>query len=321
VSMKLKGLSIYLCLLISISLCLSSCKDLIEPDISGRQITAEAPGDKLQTANYGVTFWWDDVDDALQYRLQVVSPKFDSIPALVLDTIVKTTKFTMNLSPGNYQWHVRAENGSSKTAFSPAKSFTVLQSSIKQQKVQLSSPANNFLTNQNSLSFSWSSLYGATQYHLEIDTANFADEKNIYYDKTIPGQQINVTLSKDQVYQWRVMAINDTAQAQWSSIYTFTYDHTPPAAVTQTLPGDKTTLSNPVSLQWNAVPTAVKYKLYLYKADGNTAYTSSFPMVLTGTSYSLTTGSSGDTVYWKVTAIDAVGNEGAASDTRSFMIQ
>ncbi|OKS87285.1 fibronectin type III domain-containing protein [Mucilaginibacter polytrichastri] len=319
--MNSKVVFILLLLSVGVSLTLSSCKDLIEPDISNRQVVAEAPGDKLQTQNYSMNFWWDDLEDALQYRLQVVSPKFDSIPSLVLDTIIKGTKFSINLSPGYYQWHVRAENGSSKTAYSQAKSFTILQSSIKLQKVQLSTPANNFLTNQNSLSFSWSPLYGATQYHLEIDTANFADEKSIYYDKTISGQQINVTLSKDQVYQWRVMAINDTAQAQWSAINTFTYDRTPPAAVKQIAPGDKTTLNNPVSLQWNTVSTAVKYKLYVYKADGTTPYSSSFPMLLTATSYNFTTGSSGDTVYWKVTAIDAVGNEGPASDTRSFMIQ
>jgi hypothetical protein len=307
--------------LIIFALLLSACKDIIEPSLASKQIIAQTPGDKLQSTNYNIVFSWDDVDDALQYRLQVVSPKFDSIPALALDTIIKTTKFSVNLIPGNYEWHVRAENGSSKTAYSQAKSFTIFQSSIKQQKVTLTTPANNLLTNQTSISFSWGALYGATQYHIEIDTANFADEKNLFYDKTIPGQQITVPLSKDQVYQWRIMAVNDTAQSQWSNINTLTYDHTPPPAVTVVGPADKQSLVSPVNIQWNAAQTAVKYKLYLYKSDGTTLYSNSFPMLLNATSYTFTAGASGDTVYWNVTAIDAIGNEGQTSAVRSFMIQ
>ncbi|WCT13659.1 hypothetical protein [Mucilaginibacter jinjuensis] len=300
---------------------ISSCKDIIEPSITDRTITAEAPGDKFQTTSYNINFWWDDVDDALQYRLQVVTSKFDSVPGLVLDTVVKATKFSINLNPGNYQWRVRAENGSTKTNYSQAKSFTILQSSIKPQTVQLYTPANNFLTNQSSIAFSWGSLYGATQYHLEIDTANFVDESHIYYDKSIPGQQISVSLTRDQVYQWRVRAENDTAQSKWSPVYSFTFDHTPPAVVTLGAPADKQSVGSPVSLQWNSASTAIKYRLYLYKSDGVTSYAGNFPISLTTNSYSFTTGVSGDTVYWKVTAIDAAGNESAASTTRSFMIQ
>lgn len=298
----------------------TSCKDIIEPSIAKRTINTEAPGDKLQTTNYTVGFWWDDVENALQYHLQVVTPKFDSVASLVIDTVVKSTKFSINISPGNYQWRVRAENGSSKTEYSIAKNFTILQSSIKPQKVQLNSPANNLLTNQTNLSFSWGSLSGATRYHIQVDTASFTDTAKLFYNKTIPGQLISVALSRDQVYQWRVRAENDTAQSQWSSINYFTYDHTSPPATTLTAPADKQSVTTPVTLQWGNSATATKYRLYVYKSDGTTIYSSTFPTIVNGTTYSFV-GVSGDTDYWKVVAIDAAGNESALSETRSFIIQ
>jgi len=300
---------------------LSSCDDIIEPSLSKQQVQLEAPVDQYQSTSYTVNFWWDAVDHALSYHLQVVSPTFAAPGGLVLDTVVKTYKFMYTLTPGNYQWRVMAQNGSSQTDYSAPRSFTVAASSIKQQAVQLTAPSNNLITNQSPYTFQWSSLYGATAYQFELDTNNFANESAIVSNQTIPGQQLSFTFPKDQTYQWRVRAQNDTAQALWSPVYIVTYDHTPPGQVTLVAPASGTTLSLPVALSWNAVATAVKYKLYVYQSDGTTIYNSSFPMVLTGTGYSFNLGSSGNTLYWMVTALDAAGNESQASAKNSFILQ
>src|ERR1700761_6377934 len=196
---------------------LSSCGDIIEPSISKSKVQPEAPSNQYQSTSYTINFWWDEVSNALSYHLQVVTPNFSSPGSLVLDTIVKKNTFSFTLSPGNYQWRVMAENGSSQTIYTTPRSFSVAATSIKQQTVQLNSPANNLVTNQSSASFQWSSLYGATQYRLEIDTNNFANESSIVSNTVIPGEQMNFTFPKDQVYQWRVRAENDTAQSLWSA--------------------------------------------------------------------------------------------------------
>lgn len=308
-------------LLLAIGVLFSSCDAIIEPSISKKTVQPEAPSDQYQSTSYTINFWWDEVDNALSYHLQVVTASFTNPGNLVLDTIVKKNTFAFNLNPGNYQWRVLAQNGSSQTAYSTPRSFTVVAGSIKQQAVQLSSPTNNQITNQVNVVFQWSSLYGATKYQLEIDTNNFVNESAAVYNQVIPGQQFNFTFPKDQVYQWRIRAQNDTAQSQWSAISVVTYDHTPPAVVTLTSPADATTLPLPVSLQWNPVTGAAKYKLYVYKSDATTLYSSNFPMVLTTNSYSFNQGNSGDKVYWMVTAVDAAGNESAASTQRSFVLQ
>lgn len=319
--MKLKPFPLFTTVLFALVGTQYSCKEFIEPNISKSQVTLEAPFDNYQSSSYTVSFWWDGVPDALHYRLQIVTPGFDSVGSLVLDSLVTGNKFAFNLVPGKYQWRVSAENGSSVTQYSSARSFTVLNSSIKLQTIQLSSPANNTITNQSLASFQWGSLYGATGYRLEIDTNNFQNESAVIYNQLVPGQQVSFTFPKDQVYQWRVRAENDTAQSQWSAVYAITYDHTPPAQVSLSSPGDDQTIALPVPLQWNAVASAAKYKLYVFQSDSTTIYNQNFPMTLTSTSYSFNSGVSGDRVYWKVSAIDAAGNEGQASALRSFVLQ
>jgi len=298
-----------------------SCDAIIEPSISKKTIQPEAPSDQYQSTSYTINFWWDEVDHALSYHLQVVTPNFASPGSLVLDTVVTKNTFAFNLNPGNYQWRVLAQNGSSQTAYSTPRNFSVAATSIKQQAVQLTAPVNNLITNQGNIVFQWSSLYGATKYQLEIDTNNFIDENAVIYNQVIPGQQFSFAFPKDHVYQWRVKAENDTAQAQWSAINSVTYDHIPPEIVTLSSPTDGVTAPLPVSLQWNTVAGAQKYKLYIYKSDATTLYNSNFPMLLTTNNYSFNLGTSGDKVYWIVTVLDAAGNESAASTQRSFVLQ
>src|SRR6202012_4980892 len=127
----------------------SSCDDIIEPSISKQTVTINAPANGYQTNSYTVNFWWNTVDHALSYHLQVATPNFTNPGGLILDTIVPTYKFSYALSPGNYQWRVMAENGSTMTAYSTPNSFTILPGALSQQAVHLNAPANNLTINQN----------------------------------------------------------------------------------------------------------------------------------------------------------------------------
>ncbi|WPU95857.1 hypothetical protein SNE25_10040 [Mucilaginibacter sabulilitoris] len=318
--MKLKLLPLLLFTLLLLAEILPSCKEFIEPSISKRTMQLNAPADHYQSTSYTANFWWEGLEDALYYRLQVVTPTFDSIGSLVQDTLIRGTKFSQTLDPGTYQWRVRAENGSSQTGYTAPRELTILASTLTNQTVLLSSPANNTVTTQSAVTFKWGSLYKATRYHLQVDTNSFASESTLVSDQVIPGQQFAFKLPKDQVYQWRVRAENDSSQSKWSAISQLSFDSTPPGNVTLIQPGDNTTLNRPVALSWNKTTSAVTYKLYIYKSDQSTLY-DTFPLSLTVTSYTFNTGNSGDRVYWQVSAVDAAGNEGKASAIRSFTLQ
>jgi environmental stress-induced protein Ves len=240
---------------------------------------------------------------------------------LVTDTIVRTNKFTLNLKPGDYEWRVSAQNGSSQTEFSRLRSFTVLLSSIKGQSVQLKSPPNNYITNLNTVQLEWSSLYGATKYLLQVDTNSFASDSITVFNKTVAGQQFNFTFPKDHAYQWRVRAENDTAKAEWSSVNVMLHDHTPPGPVNIVAPTNNQQVIPPVALQWSTVATATKYKLYVFKSDSISVYNDTFPLLTNTTTYNFTGGVIGERLVWKVSAIDAAGNEGQSSALRSFILR
>jgi uncharacterized protein YegP (UPF0339 family) len=311
----------YLSILLFIFFLMASCKDILEPSIKKKQVSLLAPGEQYQSKAYAVQFWWNEVEDASKYRLQIVTPKFDTIGALIADTLVSSNKFIFNLEPGGYQWRVRAENGSSQTPFSNARFFTVIETSIVQQTVQLISPDAGALTNVQKGLFQWGTLFGALSYRLQIDTNNFADESKLLYNQGLPDQQYTFTFPKEQQYQWRLRAENDTVKSKWSAVRIITYDHTPPGRVSLAAPLNEATVSLPAALQWNTVPGAARYKLYALKSDSITSYNPNFPVFVTSNAYNFSMGTSGERIIWKVSALDAAGNEGQASLIQSFVLR
>ena len=81
--MKLKLLPYALSLFFAGMCLLSSCGDIIEPSISKANVMLEAPSDHYQSTSYTINFWWNEVNNALSYHLQVVTPTFASPGSLV----------------------------------------------------------------------------------------------------------------------------------------------------------------------------------------------------------------------------------------------
>lgn len=298
----------------------TSCKEFIEPSLSKKKISLLAPSDNIETTSYQQTFWWEKHEDALQYRLQIVSPRFDNIEKLVLDTVVKTDKFTFTLDPGKYQWRVRAENGSSQTPYA-TQSFTVFPSSLKDQAVQLVAPANSLYVASADVKYDWLKLFGTTQYRLQVDKNNFADENNLTLNVLTDNLTYTSTLPAEAAYQWRVRAENATETSKWSVVRSLVYDVTAPAKVVLTSPGNKQTVAKPVRLAWDALTDADKYEVFVYKADGTVIYNNSYPQLVNTNSHTFNLGSSGETVAWKVRAVDKAGNKGAFSELFTFTLQ
>ncbi|AOM76532.1 hypothetical protein [Pedobacter steynii] len=295
------------------------CKEFIEPPINKKNVVLLAPANGTESTLYNQTFWWEEVEDALKYRLQIVSPNFDQTARLIMDTLVQKNKFSYTLEPGNYEWRVRAENGSSKTAYVKAY-FSIFPSSINQQQVQLLSPANNTMTNEPVNIFKWLKLFGADKYRLQIDTNSFADETQLFLDKTLTNQELTVVFSRNKTYEWRVQAKNDTETSKWSGIQKITFDKSGPTKVTLSSPANNALVTRPVSLKWEALASAKKYQLFVYKSNGETPY-EGFPLTLTTATYSFTGGILGEKLFWAVKAIDGLGNVGPISESRSFSIQ
>lgn len=300
---------------------LSSCSEFIERSIEDKKVFLNAPADSAESGKYLQSFWWEPVDDALSYRLQIVSPSFNQAQQLILDSVVKDNKFSFTLEPGEYQWRVRGENGSSQTLYT-TRTFFIYETDLSKQQVQLKSPPNGLITNQRNFITSWYSMYSAAGYLLQIDSTagNFTDEPSLFVNSVITNTEYTVTAPSDKTYSWRVKAKNDTAESKWSAVHRFTFDGTPPAKVVLSAPANGSGVSSPVTLRWNALADAKKYQLYIMKSD-STQYNSSYPLTLTTNSYFFSGGETNETILWKVKAVDAAGNAGADSEVRNFTVQ
>lgn len=297
-----------------------SCKEFIELPVTEKKIYLNAPVDSLETNKYNLQFWWDFVDDATAYRLQVVNPNFANVSVLVLDTLIKNNKFAYTFAPDKYQWRVRAENGSSKGIYT-TRNFTVYESSLRNQQVQQNSPLNGVITKNAEILYSWQPLFGAKSYTIEVDTNNFININQFVVRQSITQNQYIHKLPKSKTYQWRVRAENKSDTSKWSSTQIFGYDGTSLGKVILISPTDNQLTTNRVNLRWNSVSGAVRYELLVFKSDRETLYNSSFPISQTSTNYNFEATSFNEKLYWKVRAIDQAGNEGAYSTLQGFTVQ
>ena len=305
--------------LICLTLLFSACGEILEENIKSDKVLLMAPGDSLQTRTYAQNFIWQEVIGARTYHLQIAQPSFDSLQTIVLDTLLKSAKFTHSLSPGNYQWRVRAENAGYQTAYS-FRNFEIFPSSLAQQQVILNNPGNDLLGNKSQLAFSWSALFGAKNYTLQVDTNNFSDTTKLVLNQQLAVTTYTFGVTRDQNYQWRVRAQNDTARSAWSLVRRFTIDTKAPAQVTLSSPAKNVATTIPVNLTWQTLGDASQYELYVYGSDSTTVI-SNFPKSLNVGTYTFNIGNVGDRLVWRVRAKDTAGNTGIFSEYRSFLIQ
>jgi len=96
----------------------SGCETALETDLTDKKPTLLAPANNLITTDSLNTFYWETIDGANNYQLQIVSPQFDSIARLATDTIINRNQFVMKLAPNIYEWRVRAMNSSTHSKYS-----------------------------------------------------------------------------------------------------------------------------------------------------------------------------------------------------------
>jgi hypothetical protein len=305
---------------LALALCILSfaaCTEIFEKDIEDEKITIYTPSGK-DSLSYTQTFWWNQIDFATSYQLQVVSPNFAAPEKMILDTIIKTNRFMHYLGPGEFEWKVRAMNGAYKSNFF-GNTFKIVTTKLSSQVVQLALPENGAVNKEKSILFSWHKLLGATKYKIQIATdLTFSDKEEFSVD----GGETNIypyVFADYNTYYWRVMALNDSNQTTpWSTPFVITIDNKP-SQVSLTAPSDGAT-DQPlnVSLKWVSLGTGYKYDVYT--KVGSSGSFDVFKADLT-TNTTTVTGTSGQTIYWKVIGKNKDGVEGVESETRSFKIK
>ena len=102
------------------------CEDFLEKDLSDKAPTLIAPADSVETLHQNLTFAWESMEGAENYRLIVVSPSFERAELYLLDTLVEKLSFGVTLTPRQYEWKVRAENSAYESLYTQ-RTFTIIE--------------------------------------------------------------------------------------------------------------------------------------------------------------------------------------------------
>jgi hypothetical protein len=231
----------------SVFLGFMACNDLIDKNLANGYLKINNPADSFITSNYNVNFLWEKVAGAGSYHIQIVQPNFDNIQILVLDTQVLGDRLIYPLFPGQYQWRIRSENGSTHSAFITRYIRVDTNSNLNNQTFIVLTPGNSYISNNSVVDFTWVAFPYATYYEfILLDSSG-----NILHTKRSYQMFLLDTISEGR-YTWHAHAVNTNngTSTQFSPINNLVIDLTPPVVASPQSPVNNSVDTNIVTLSW-----------------------------------------------------------------------
>ena len=263
---------------------------------------------------------WDSVEGAEFYEVQItMDAKFasDSIPSYMSDS---TSLSVADLDYGaEYFWRARAGNENTQSAWSDPFRFVTTKDDLLLPNIPfLIAPADKASELESPIELLWSKADLAAQYFIQISpTGEFAGEEEDLtgFDTVL----IVAELKEATEYFWRVKAINQAGESEWSEQRSFTTSGDvlplPGLALLIAPPNTASDLDQTVDLVWNAAPNADSYTVQVSPTGafaGEETITSA-----TDTTMSLSDLKDGAEYFWRVKGTNNSG-DGDWSETWSF---
>lgn len=307
-------------------------KDFVVKDIADKTITINAPANNTNTSSNAITFWWEELDGAEKYNLQIVKPNFASIQQLIADTNITGNKISLSLNPGTYQWRIKGVNNGGSTAYQTYNLVIDSTTNLTNQFVVPISPAQGSITRQKAISFSWNPLNAATSYSIEISLNNAVVNYSLT-TATAYSYTLSAPTASNYIVSWRVKALNSTSISQYNTPNTFTLDLLPPGSVSApSAPTASTTVKDTTYLKWNILaPLDRQYdSLFIYSDNTftslvrtTTVSASQLRINAISPSNPLPAGTSTITAipyWWRLKSVDQVGNTTGFSAALNFQL-
>lgn len=301
---------------------LLGCKDVFEKDISDDRVSLITPLDSATAKVLQQNFRWEEVNEAVFYELQIVSPSFNNPTYFELDTIIIKTMFLHTLLPSlQYQWRVKAINGTSETPYSTRTLFTDTTNSLTNYQVQLLSPSQNLATNNTNMVFTWQEVPNAKDYNVELRYNN--QQNAIVNNLRLRTDSLQITLTNlpEGDFIWYVQGHNDFSVTPYAS-RNIIIDATAPLKPSLLIPTHLDSITTfPVTFSWssdNASGSAVSNKLEIY--TDTTSFDLAFEYTTVSNSAPVDTLNVGK-YFWRVKSEDAAGNISPYSSIYEFTVK
>ncbi len=180
----------------------------------------------------------------------------------------------------------------------------------------LASPENNSFLNMSAVTFRWDSVSDAESYRIQIDNqGNFSSPERM---QTLTGTSYAASPGLvDNIYYWRVRAMNDGGAGPWSEVRNITVDTAAPAVPTPLSPvtGSSSTI-NPPTFEWSVIQGANAYDFRLGTLNPPTS-----SRTLTLSHFVPPNSLVSGTYYWQVRSRDFAGNTSGWSAISSLHVQ
>lgn len=301
-------------LLIALTVVFVSCEKIIEENIEDDNMLVLAPADSLSTVSNSITFWWELLDGADGYRLQIVKPSFGNVAELLLDSLVEGDKLVWSLGAGTYQWRVRGENSGYYTDYAVRTLTVDTTSDLSQLTLFVNNPPENYETNNSTITFNWQGLDAVDDYRFEIGDVGFTTS---YVDVNINDTAITYVLEHG-FYEWRVRGQNSSSNTPYVTRF-LTIDTIVPVAPSLVSPMDASVFqSDTVILNWTRDQGASYDSVFIYNDSTFALPIQIFQSTVDSFQYINTTDA---TYYWRVRSYDGAGNRSQFSLGRKFSLQ
>lgn len=265
-----------------------------------------------------VIFTASEVDGATAYHLQVTTTADAAFVAPIVDNATFSTNVmapTGNLIANTtYRWRARAQKGGAWGAWPDAATASFAG-------VEDMDPADGASTTDTTPTLRWDAVTGADRYEVQI-----ADTEAGVADATAATTEANsytpsTGLTNNATHYWRVRAVDsDGTATAWSRTISFTVSW---GVITGMSPADgSSTTDTTPTLSWDAVTGADHYEVQIASTEAGVPGAMPVTVNAPARSYTWPTAlSDGDTLYWRVKAVDDAGSEGAWSSIASLAIR
>ena len=289
-----------------------------------------SPAGGTDTSDQTPLFDWNDSIDTVAgikwYGLQLSTSA--SFAGLVLEetTLSISLNISQPLAENTYYWRVicldRALNQSVSTEYNE-----IYIDQAPPSSVSLSYPDNSEETNIQSPYFSWNQSSdtgsGLSFYRLELSTSpGFAA---VTVSETAVTASLTLAASmQDDTYYWRVLAVDNASNlspAGETRALIIDTLRPPSPALLGPSDGSDTYDTSPL-FAWGSV-TDTGSGLEWYRIEFSTSQNFQsiyYADTATASSYSISSGFSENTYWWRVTAVDGASNSSQVNDTRSITV-
>ena len=295
---------------------LSSCNEIIEPDVSDVKITILTPRDSLISSANIQSFFWESSMENVPCRIQIVKPSFDQIDYFVDDTLVNSNRYEITLPADIYSWRIRPENDNSHGEYQYFTLIVDSSSNLTDFKVQIVHPfSNQFLSFNDSLTLNWNPVPEAQQFEYII-----SNQTNILETHNITTNNIVHLNLGEGYYSAKVRAQGSFTNTAYAEI-NFAIDTSAPTSISQIFPTNNHVFnSNQIAISWGAPTNEIspeRDSLYFYTdASGNSIISK-----LSVSANSLDTTLSTGVYYWSVKRFDQVGLQSPYKVPNRFFVQ